>query len=152
MNKFPSSLFWFGLWVLLSAGCGSSLETVLPGRGAEKEVGPMTRVYPAGEAPRVERHGLWRGVNGDQRVWELRYTRGLPTGPYREWNAAGELVATWPYTWEGRLTGWARWFENGEPAFKAQIDEAQQPPFDPVGRGDALQQWLREASQKVDAD
>jgi hypothetical protein len=137
---------------LLVAGCGSSLESVTPGRGALAEIGPMAKVYPKGEAARVDRHGLWRGMNGDQVVWEVRYTRGVPTGPYREWNAAGELIATWPYNWEGEIEGWARWFENGKPAFKAEINPLLQPEFDTIGDAGALKEWLKQRPVEIDGD
>lgn len=129
--------------VLLISACAPVPEQVTPGRGAERETGPLAKVYPKGSEARMDRHGLWRGMNGEQVVWEVRYTRGLPTGPYREWNSAGELVATWPYNWEGKIEGWARWFENGQAAFKMEIAPETQPDFDPLGNGAALQAWLK---------
>lgn len=134
-----------GMWlaVLWLAGCGK-METVSPGRGVEREEGNVATVYPSGEDPREDvRHGLWRGMEGDRRVWEVRYTRGVPAGPYREWNAEGEMIATWPYDWEGRIAGWARWFEDGEPVFKLEMDPENPPDFDPLGRAGDLLEWGR---------
>lgn len=102
----------------------------------------MAKIYPAGEKPRVDRHGLWRGLHGDQVVWEVRYTRGNPTGPYREWNEDGELIATWPYNWEGEIEGWARWYDSGEPGFKKEVLMDENPDFDVIGRHTDFKQWL----------
>lgn len=143
MKSFPVILVCF----LLMAACGSAPETVRPGRGAEIEVGPMAKIYPLGEAARTDRHGLWRGMNGDQTVWEVRYTRGVPTGPYREWNSEGELVATWPYDWEGRISGWARWFLEGKPDVKMEITPEMAPDFDVVGHAAGLKEWVQNLSE-----
>jgi hypothetical protein len=136
-----SSLLFLVSLLFLSA-CGSINETVEPGRGSEKEIGPMATIYPSGNESRIDRHGLWRGMNGEQIVWEVRYTRGVPTGPYREWNEKGDLIATWPYNWDGEIEGWARWFEAGEPGFKKEILLETQPNFDAVGKNAELQTWL----------
>lgn len=127
--------------ILLLTGCADS-KTVTPGRGVEREVGTMARVYPSGEASRVDRHGLWRGMTGDQVVWEVRYTRGVPTGPYRQWDENGNLQATWPYNWEGEIVGWARWYENGEPTTKFELTEDLQPEGDVIGRADVFEAWV----------
>jgi hypothetical protein len=127
--------------VLLTA-C-SEPNTVTPGRGAEKEVGRKAKVHPSGEEPRVDRHGLWKGMNGDQRMWEVRYTRGNPTGPYREWNEKGELIATWPYNWDGQIEGWVRFYENGEPIDKFEIIPEDDIGFDPIGQAAVFLEWLR---------
>lgn len=124
-------------------GC-AEVETVSPGRGAEREVGSMATVYPSDGEPRRARHGRWRGMEGERVVWEVRYTRGVPTGPYREWNDSGELIATWPHNWEGGIEGWARWFENGEPVFKVELSPESPPDFDPVGRAERLREWAQE--------
>lgn len=141
--------FVISLALFLSA-CGPALETVQPGRGAEREVGPLARVYPAGEDSRMDRHGLWRGFNGDQMVWEVRYTRGLPTGPYRSWNENGELTATWPYNWDGEIDGWARWFENGNPGFKRKLSSASAPAGDWIGRQADLKTLLEQSEPPQD--
>ncbi|WFB34770.1 hypothetical protein P3T73_11425 [Kiritimatiellota bacterium B12222] len=130
-------LFFLLLWT----GCGSEIETITPGRGAEKEVGPMANIHPSGESPRIDRHGVWRGMNGEQMVWELRYTRGIPTGPYREWNEDGVMIATWPYTWDGKISGWLRWFDASGPVAKYEVKEPIQLPFDPVGASSMLREW-----------
>ncbi|MDF3127804.1 hypothetical protein P0Y35_01210 [Kiritimatiellaeota bacterium B1221] len=134
--------FLSAVLVLLLSACGSALETVTPGRGVEKEVGLMAKVYPSGKDARVDRHGLWRGMNADQVVWEVRYTRGLPTGPYREWNAEGELIATWPYNWEGEIEGWARWFTEGAPDGKILLSLENQPDIEVIGRAQAFKNWM----------
>ncbi len=127
---------------LLGLSACSEMSTVSPGRGVEREIGPLAKVYPQGASARMDRHGLWRGMEGEKVVWEVRYTRGVPTGPYREWNEAGELVATWPYDWDGKLTSWARWFDGTEPSFKHEFkEEAAQPAFDPIGDADGFRQW-----------
>lgn len=107
------------------------------------ERGPEAKVFPSGDEPRVDRHGLWRGLDADgHRVWEVRYTRGVPTGPYRQWDSQGELIATWPYTWDGEVEGWARWFEGGEPAFKFKFgEETARPDFDPIGNAERFRVW-----------
>ena len=116
-------------------------KTVSPGRGVEREVGPVAKIYPAGEEPRIDRHGLWRGINGDRVVWEVRYIRGLPTGAYRQWNSDGELIATWPYSWEGIPEKWARWYHNEQPEFKWRVKEQIELPFDPIGRAGDFKAW-----------
>ncbi len=136
------SLYLFSLVLLLLTACGSAPETVTPGRGVEKEVGAMAKVYPTGEEARIDRHGLWRGMDGNQVVWEVRYTRGVPTGPYREWNAEGELIATWPYNWEGQIEGWARWFTAGEPDGKMLISLENPPDFEVIGQSQAFKVWM----------
>lgn len=142
-TQFPLRRFGFVFLWLLLAGCGEP-TTVAPGRGVARERGPMAKVYPSGEEARVDRHGMWRGLEGDRVVWELRYTRGVPTGPYREWNGEGELIATWPYNWEGQIEGWARWYENGEPGFKMELTPGQEPEFDPIGKAGEFKQRLKE--------
>jgi hypothetical protein len=117
---------------------------VAPGRGAAVERGPIAKVYPSGEEARMDRHGLWRGMNDGQVMWEVQYTRGYPTGPYRQWNAEGEMTATWPYNWDGEIEGWARWFENGETLFKLEITPESQPDFDPIGQANAFRVWAEE--------
>ena len=104
----------------------------------------MARVYPAGEPPRMDRHGRWRGLTGDRVVWEVQYTRGNPTGPYREWNEAGELMATWPYNWEGEIDGWVRWFEGGEPVAKVEVDPKTPIRIQSIGNAAGLRQLLTE--------
>lgn len=108
------------------------------------ERGPMAKVHPKGEAARVDRHGMWRGLDGDRVLWEVRYTRGVPTGPYREWNGDGGLIATWPYNWEGKIEGWVRFFENGEPGFKVEMTPDVEPEMDPIGKAADFRQWLKE--------
>lgn len=137
-------LFLPTLLPLLLTAC-SDLHTVEPGRGAEREVGPMAKVFPSGEPAHMDRHGLWRGMDGERVVWEVRYTRGLPTGPYREWDAEGNLSATWPFTWEGQMEGWARWFEDGEPGFKIEVQPGEAPDFDPIGRAMELREYFENA-------
>jgi len=110
----------------------------------------MATIYPSGEESRIDRHGLWRGMNGDQVVWEVRYTRGVPTGPYREWNADGELIATWPYNWNGEIEGWARWFESGEPAFKKEVTAEDPPDIPVVGNQSYLRNWLENPPPQAD--
>lgn len=147
----PNVTAWT-MWALslcllgLLSGCGRT-ETVAPGRGVDHETGPMAKVYPSGEPSRNARHGLWRGMDGERVAWEVRYTRGLPAGPYREWNAEGDLSATWPYNWNGKIEGWARWFQDGDPLFKLEISPDQQPKFDPIGRADDLLEWARKQSE-----
>lgn len=137
---------------LLLAGCARESELV-PGRGAAMERGPVAKVYPAGEPAREDRHGLWRGVDAEGgTVWEVQFTRGLPTGPYREWNGAGDLIATWPYNWDGKIEGWARWFENGEPVFKRELTSEEEPGFDPIGRAEDLRTWAEETGKDAGAD
>lgn len=132
----------------LLAACSSAPETVRPGRGAEAETGPMEKVYPSGEASRIDRHGLWRGMDGERVVWEVRYTRGVPTGPYRQWNEDGEMIATWPYNWDGEIEGWARWFDEGEMDGKIEITEENRPSFDAIGKASALKDWMRDQDSK----
>jgi hypothetical protein len=107
----------------------------------------MAKVYPSGEKSRMDRHGLWRGLEGDRVVWEVRYTRGVPTGPYREWNADGEMIATWPYNWDGHIDGWARWFEDGEPVFKLEISPDAPPPLEVIGDASGFRTWAESLSQ-----
>ena len=127
---------------LFLAAC-AEVQTVSPGRGVEREEGPIAKVFPSGQEPREDRHGLWRGMDGDHIRWEVRYVRGLPSGPYREWNIEGDLIATWPYNWEGNIEGWMRWYENGESSEKGELTlEMPQPPFDPIGRASELQKWF----------
>jgi hypothetical protein len=137
MNKFPL------LICLLLSACATDVKTVKPGRGpAALERGPEAKVYPAHQAPHVTRHGLWQGLDeAGKRRWELRYTRGLPSGPYREWDSQGRMTATWSYNWQGQLEGWARWFENGKPVYKRELTPDTQPGFDPVGYAAALREW-----------
>lgn len=129
--------------LLLTAACTPEVKTVRPGRGgAEMERGPEVIVHPKGADPLVARHGLWQGLDAQEnRCWEVRYTRGHPTGAYREWNAEGDMVATWPYNWDGQVEGWARWFENGEPVYKREISAETQPDFDPIGSAAAFREW-----------
>lgn len=134
-------IFLLSLSLLLS-GC-AKVVTVAPGRGAEQEVGPVAVVYPSGEPAREARHGVWRGMTGDRRVWEVRYTRGVPVGPYREWSEDGQMTATWPYNRDGMIEGWARWFENGEPGLKMEISAEQGPAFDPIGDSVRLAEWVK---------
>ncbi len=124
----------------LLAACTRTVEE--PGRATPVERGPTAKVYPSDGPPRIERHGLWRGLceKGSPR-WEVRHTRGKPSGPYREWNERGQLRATWPYDWEGRIDGWARWYEEGHEVFKFNLDPSHPPPFDPIGRADELRLW-----------
>lgn len=123
---------------LLMAGCGGREETVRPGRGVSvEERGPMVRVYPSGREPVEARHGLWRGFDAaGQRRWEVRYIRGNPGGAYREWDADGNLLAEWSYSWDGELTGWLRWTDG----FKHQLGE-DLPDFDVIGRAHVLREW-----------
>jgi len=141
MMKAAASL----LLCLLFTACGRvETESVRPGRGAAAlETGPVARVYPRGEEARSDRHGLWRGLDAEgRRRWEVRYTRGHPAGPYREWDGQGRMTATWSYNWEGELTGWLRWFEeDGSPGFKFQLDDELRPDFDPIGRAEDLKAW-----------
>jgi hypothetical protein len=104
----------------------------------------MAKVYPIGEAARVDRHGMWRGMEGNRVVWEVRYTRGIPTGPYREWNQEGEMIATWPYNWDGEIEGWVRFFENGEPGFKVELTPDLELEMDPIGKAADFREWLKE--------
>lgn len=133
---------------LLFTACGGRMETVSPGRGMSvEERGPVAKVHPAGRDPVEARHGLWRGFDEHgTRRWEVRYTRGNPAGPYREWDANGGLFATWSYDWDGNLTGWLRWFDDGEPGFKHQLSEDTRPDFDPIGRGTDLLEWAKAQS------
>ncbi len=136
------------LFLLLSA-CADRDE-VRPGRGAEVEVGPTATIFPSGKEPREDRHGLWRGMEGERVVWEVRYTRGVPTGPYREWDASGNLRATWPYNWDGEIVGWARWYEAGEATTKYELTQESQPESDVIGKADAFESWSLE-QQKMEA-
>mgnify|MGYP006310977485 CR=1 FL=1 len=138
---------------LLFTACGRDSATVDAARGAAVETGPMARVFPSGGPAREDRHGLWKGLDGEGRPrWEVRYIRGRPTGPYREWNEAGDLVATWPYNWDGEMDGMARWFEDGEPVFKFRMDPEQPPGFDPIGDADGLRAWAESQPEKPAAD
>lgn len=113
----------------------------------------MARISPKGEESRQDRHGLWQGLNGDQVIWEVRYVRGVPSGPYREWNAAGDLIATWPYDWDGQLSGWIRWYADGAPSGKVQVSELSVlPEFDPIGRAGDLEQWWKDLSVSSDSE
>jgi len=131
------------LLCLLAAACATDPKTVAPGRGiAHIERGPEAKVHPIGQAPALARHGLWQGFDETgKRRWELRHTRGLPSGPYREWDAQGRMVATWSYNWQGQLDGWARWYEAGKPVYKRKLSPETQPDFDPVGYAAALREW-----------
>lgn len=104
----------------------------------------MVRVFPSGRESVEARHGRWRGLDASgRRVWEVRYTRGNPSGPYREWNAEGVMIATWPYDWDGNLVAWLRWFEeDGTPGFKFQM-RGEQPDFDPIGQAERLKAWAK---------
>lgn len=103
----------------------------------------MVRVFPAGRPPVEARHGLWRGVDGQgRRRWEVRYTRGHPSGAYREWDAEGQLLAEWTYSWEGELTGWLRWADG----FKFQLGDLR-PDFEVIGRAEALRSWAEAQSE-----
>ncbi|MCC5843947.1 MAG: hypothetical protein JJU05_06825 [Verrucomicrobia bacterium] len=123
---------------LLMTACGGREEIVRPGRGVSaEERGPVVRVYPAGREAVEARHGLWRGFDADgQRRWEVRYTRGNPSGAYREWDADGDLLAEWSYSWEGELTGWLRWTDG----FKFEL-AGELPDFDAIGRSETLRAW-----------
>lgn len=123
---------------LLLFGCGGREEVVRPGRGvAVEERGPMVKVYPSGREAVEARHGLWRGFDAaGLRRWEVRYTRGNPSGAYREWDAEGDLLAEWSYSWDGGLTGWLRWTDG----FKVQLGD-EFPDFDAIGRSDKLRIW-----------
>lgn len=131
----PSLLFAL---CLLTAACGGRQETVRPGRGvAAEERGPMARVFPGGRESVQARHGLWRGFDEHgQRRWEVRYTRGNPSGAYREWDADGHLLVEWSYSWDGELTGWLRWTDG----FKYQLGEIL-PDFEVIGRSEILRTW-----------
>jgi len=135
------------LFCLFLAACGGQEPvSVSPGRGvAARETGPVARVFPSGEEPRDARHGLWRGVDEEGGLrWEVRYTRGNPAGPYREWDEQGRMTATWSYNWDGVLTGWLRWFEeDGTPGFKFELTENVMPDFDPIGRAAELKAWAQ---------
>lgn len=134
------------LSLILLAGCSEMSKDI--GRGAALERGPLAKVWPKGATARVERHGRWRGMDpGDRLVWEQRYTRGLPTGPYRQWNAEGQLIATWPYNWDGKIEGWALWYENGVEVFKKEIQPDAQPDFDPIGQAARLRRWAEGLAQ-----
>ncbi len=102
----------------------------------------MAKVYPKGDEPRMDRHGMWQGLEGDRVVWEVRYTRGVPTGPYREWNEEGEMIATWPYNWEGQIEGWARWYEKEDPGFKIELTPEQEFDLDPIGKAVEFRELL----------
>lgn len=125
---------------LLLAACGGREKIIRPGRGVSvEERGPMVRVFPAGRPAVEARHGLWRGVDDQgQRRWEVRYTRGHPSGAYREWDAEGQLLAEWTYSWEGELTGWLRWSDG----FKFQLGGLR-PDFEVIGRSEALRSWAK---------
>ena len=131
--------------ILMFAGCGSEPHTVSPGRGvAVTEQGTKARVYPRGGTPETRRHGLWQGIDAEGNLrWEVRYTRGNPSGPYREWDATGQMIATWPYDWDGNLTGWLRWYDDAGESYKFQISETHLPDFDPIGRAADLKQWAK---------
>lgn len=135
------------LFLVFLTSCAKQ-EVIEPGRGAAKEEGPQAKVYPVDAEARIDRHGLWRGKEGERTVWEVRYTRGVPTGPYREWDEQGNLRATWPYNWEGKIEGWARWYEAGEPSFKLNLAETQ-PDFDPIGQADQLETWAKALEQSL---
>lgn len=139
---FSLRLFCCLLACVVFAGC-NDLATVEPGRGVALERGPMVKVYPKGDEPLMDRHGMWQGLEGDRVVWEVRYTRGVPTGPYREWNEEGEMIATWPYNWEGQIEGWARWYENGEPGFKMELTTDQEFDLDPIGKAVEFRELLK---------
>jgi hypothetical protein len=129
-----------GLGLLLAA-CGGREETVRPGRGvAAEERGPVARVFPAGREAVEARHGIWRGYDEDgRRRWEVRYTRGNPAGPYREWDADGALVAEWSYDWDGHLTGRLSWADGFEVELTDEL-----PDFDVIGRSERLRAWAEE--------
>ena len=137
------------LVLLLLTSCAEQKE-VSPGRGVEREVGPFATIYPSGEELREDRHGLWRGMDEERKVWDVRYTRGVPTGPYREWDADGNLRATWPYNWDGAIVGWARWYENGEPTTKIELKVDTQPDTDVIGKADLFEAWV--LAQEVPAE
>ncbi len=131
------------LLAIFASGCATDVKTVSPGRGpARVERGPEAKVFPIGQEARIARHGVWKGFDETGKLrWELRYTRGLPSGPYREWDAQGRMVATWSYNWQGELDGWLRWFEDEKPVFKRKLAPPVQPDFDPVGYAAALREW-----------
>ncbi len=133
---------------LLLVACGE-VKTVRPGRGvAAEERGPVAKVYPRGDDPVEAPHGLWRGFDDSGvRRWELRHTRGNPAGAYREWDADGELFASWTYDWDGNLTGWLRWYDQGVDGFKYQLDPENLPDFDPIGRAAELKSWAKNQSK-----
>lgn len=135
---------FFILFLLLLSSCGGIDSIIEPGRGVDQESGPKALVYPAKESAREARHGLWRGERDGNRIWEVRYTRGIPTGAYRQWNDEGELIVTWPFNWQGEIEGWARWFEQGVAVEKIQITPENQPPFDPIGAEEQLKAWAEE--------
>lgn len=142
-HSFAQAALFLAALVLLS-GCRPVLETEQPGRAAEREVGPVAEIYPRGEPSRRDRHGLWRGMDGDRMIWEVRYTRGVPTGPYREWNARGELIATWPYNWDGEIDGWVRWFTDGQPDGKIQLSPGEGPETDMIGNAAGFKIWMQD--------
>ncbi|GEM_PF-1101199 len=150
-------LLAFILVLLLLSGCGR-MSQVEPGRAAVREEGRIARVYPSGEAAREERHGRWRGLREDgSRAWELHYTRGNPSGPYREWDEAGSLRATWSYDWDGNFQGWARWYDDfGQEIYKMKFEEeGPRPDFDPIGNASGLRSWaeaLENTEQAGDGD
>lgn len=132
---------------LLLTACGQPNQVSRwPGRGvAEREEGPMARVFPSGGDPVEARHGLWRGLDEQhRRRWEVRYTRGNPSGPYREWDGEGRLVATWAYDWDGNLMGALRGFASDGSLREAwELDPANPPDFDPIGRAADFLEWAR---------
>jgi len=139
--------FIFAVLMLMAGGCASR-EEVAPGRGAEMEVGAIATVFPSGSGSVRARHGLWRGMNGDQLVWEVRYTRGVPTGPYREWNEQGEMIATWPYNWDGLIEGQARWFEGDKQVYRREITVEEEMGAEWIGKAAGLRDQLSEMDSK----